>query len=150
MCFTGEDLANTTYISPFKSDEKLPFLPVEHATVTKGTGLVHTAPAHGPDDFLVALSHKIPVKCMIDEAGRFTQDSEQFQGLFCLDEGNAAVLKYLEKNVLSVTEYIHSYPYDWRTKKPIILRASQQWFIDTNAIKDRAIVNYFKNILIEY
>lgn len=85
---------------------------------------------------------------MIDQAGCFTKDSEQFKGLFCLDEGNAAVLKYLNKDVLSVNEYIHSYPYDWRTKKPIILRASQQWFIDTGAIKERAIVCCFNCVII--
>lgn len=64
------------------------------------------------------------------------------QGQYVLTEGNEAVLKMLKNDILHVEDYIHSYPYDWRTNKPIILRASRQWFIDTNALKERAVVSF--------
>lgn len=75
----------------------------------------------------------------MDESGQYTHEGN-LKGLSVLKEGNEKVLDILKTSILSQEEYVHSYPYDWRTNKPIILRASQQWFIDTNSIKERALV----------
>lgn len=77
---------------------------------------------------------------MVNEDGKYTEEMKALQGLEVLNEGNERVITLLKDDILHIEEYIHSYPYDWRTKKPVILRASQQWFIDTNALKERAIV----------
>lgn len=74
---SGEVLNEAEYIHPFLNNENLPFLPGRHATATKGTGLVHTAPAHGPDDFLLALNNKIPVVCNTEIS--FCYDKLQLQ-----------------------------------------------------------------------
>ncbi|XP_031347097.1 isoleucine--tRNA ligase, mitochondrial isoform X2 [Photinus pyralis] len=137
--FPGEALQGATYYHPFNR-EVLPFLPSDHATDTKGTGLVHTAPAHGHDDFLVALDHKLFTSSLVDENGCYTSSvGAKLAGLFVLTEGTKVVLDILKEDILHAGNYIHSYPYDWRTKQPIIIRASKQWFIDTNQIKHKAI-----------
>ncbi|KAF5277479.1 hypothetical protein FQR65_LT03816 [Abscondita terminalis] len=138
--FNGTDLEGCTYLHPFDNKLAMPFLSSNHATDSKGTGLVHTAPAHGPDDFLVALTHKLSITNMVDENGCFTGVAiPELQGLHVLTDGNKVVLNILNEKVVKEMDYIHSYPYDWRTKKPVIIRASKQWFIDTNQIKNKAI-----------
>lgn len=78
---------------------------------------------------------------MVDEAGCYTSEvGEDLKGKYVLNEGNEAILKLVQSDILQKEQYLHSYPYDWRTKKPVILRASKQWFINTDAIKDRAVV----------
>lgn len=78
---------------------------------------------------------------MVDEAGCYTYKSNlHLHGKFVLDEGTEQVIKMISEDIVHREEYVHSYPYDWRTKKPIILRASQQWFVNTEAIKGKAIV----------
>ena len=69
-----------------------------------------------------------------------TEAGPEFHGLTVLDQGTEAVITKLSENVLDTEVLTHSYPYDWRTKKPVIVRASHQWFIDTNSIKEKAIV----------
>lgn len=78
---------------------------------------------------------------LVDETGCYTPEAgSDFAGLDVLERGTKTVLQYCEHNVMHRETIVHSYPYDWRTKKPIIVRASHQWFINTGAIKDRAIV----------
>ena len=129
--------------------------------MTKGTGFVHTAPAHGQDDFLVALKHQMPIVKiqrldlirliltfilsyqlnLIDDEGNYNGETESdLQGLSVLGEGQKKVLDHLKKDIVYYERYEHSYPYDWRTKNPVILRASLQWFIDTDSIKHKALV----------
>lgn len=82
-------------------------------------------------------------ECFVDEAGCYTEDvGPALQGLSVLSEGNEAVMTLMSENILHSEQLVHSYPYDWRTKQPVILRACCQWFIDTNAIKQKAIVSY--------
>ncbi|KAK4876897.1 hypothetical protein RN001_009403 [Aquatica leii] len=138
--FNGTTLEGCTYLHPFHNGPESPFLRSDHATDSKGTGLVHTAPAHGPDDFLVALQNKLSILSIVDENGCYTNAAPpELQGLFVLSEGTTTVLDMLGDNIVHVSDFIHSYPYDWRTKKPVILRASNQWFLDTKKIKNRAI-----------
>ncbi|XP_063995593.1 isoleucine--tRNA ligase, mitochondrial [Diachasmimorpha longicaudata] len=138
LTLSGEDLKLSEYSHPIWK-QSLPFLESPHVTDKMGTGIVHTAPAHGNEDFLVCLSHNIPVKSLVDEEGKFTEDAGEFQGLDVLDTGISAVLNHLGDDVLHTEEIIHSYPYDWRTKKPVITRASYQWFINTEVLKEKAL-----------
>lgn len=91
-------------------------------------------------DSLIVLKNR--QKCIVDEKGRYTDEAGSLRGLEVLTEGNKRVLEILKTEILSVEKYIHSYPYDWRTKKPVILRASRQWFIDTNSLKEKAVVSH--------
>ncbi|CAH4023830.1 unnamed protein product [Pieris brassicae] len=136
--FDGQNLSTCTYKSPL-SNEVRPFFEAEHVTKGKGTGLVHTAPAHGPEDFLVALKNKLNVECNVDENGCYTNLGPDYDGLPVLTEGQRVVLEKLSESILHQGVYVHSYPLDWRTKKPVIIRASYQWFIDTAALKERAL-----------
>lgn len=80
----------------------------------------------------------------MDEAGCYTPEAgEKLQGKFVLGDGNKTVLEMVAENVVHSETYVHSYPYDWRTKQPVILRASRQWFVNTDAIKAKAIVILF-------
>ncbi|XP_076661830.1 isoleucyl-tRNA synthetase, mitochondrial isoform X2 [Halictus rubicundus] len=139
MRFEGKELEGTTYLHPFEKI-RLPFLAAQHVTMTVGTGLVHTAPAHGREDFLVALENKMPVVSMVDVKGRFTEAAgSEFQGLSVLTEGTDKVLHSIADDVLHVEMFTHSYPYDWRTKQPVFIRASSQWFFNINSVRDKAI-----------
>lgn len=79
-------------------------------------------------------------KCFVSNDGTFNSDAPIYlQGKSVLKEGNAAILEYLKDSVVYVGSIIHSYPIDWRTKKPVIIKASQQWFINTSNLKNNAI-----------
>uniref|UniRef100_A0A2H1VX30 isoleucine--tRNA ligase n=1 Tax=Spodoptera frugiperda TaxID=7108 RepID=A0A2H1VX30_SPOFR len=136
--FDGKHLQGTTYHNKLVN-QSLPFLEGDHVTDVKGTGLVHTAPAHGPEDFLVALKNNMTVECNVDESGRYTNVDQDLNGLPVLSEGQELVITRLGDDVMHRDVFVHSYPLDWRTKKPVIIRASQQWFIDTAALKDEAL-----------
>ncbi|XP_061380741.1 isoleucine--tRNA ligase, mitochondrial [Danaus plexippus] len=134
--FEGQHLSSTTYNG---LTHTMPLIPGAHVTSGKGTGLVHTAPAHGPDDFVVALNNNITVECNVDEHGRYINLGPDLDGLYVLQEGQETVMKKLRDSIIHEGIFTHSYPLDWRTKKPVILRASHQWFIDTNALKQTAL-----------
>ncbi|KAM7356031.1 isoleucyl-tRNA synthetase, mitochondrial [Cochliomyia hominivorax] len=137
----GTELLHCTYEHPINENEKLlPFLDASHVQDTKGTGLVHTAPAHGPDDFVICLSKKISVKSLVNEKGEYNTDAPEYLiGKSVLKEGNDLVLEHLKNNVLYSDTLTHSYPLDWRTKQPVIIRASEQWFINTSELKEKAV-----------
>lgn len=135
----SEDLKGLQYHHPI-NQEILPFFNGSHVQADKGTGLVHTAPSHGPDDFLVFLNKKIPLKRLVNEQGCYNSSAPEFlQGKEVLGDGNQLVINYLESNVVMLKELKHAYPIDWRTKKPVIIMASEQWFINTEEIKAKAI-----------
>lgn len=111
-----------------------------------GTGLVHTAPAHGSEDHRVGLQYGLDLGCGVDEEGRFSADDpatpDLLAGLPVLEEGNRAVLDHLARlgHLLHQdSNFVHSYPYDWRSKKPVILRSSKQWFVDTDSLRKLAV-----------
>ncbi|XP_041988643.1 isoleucine--tRNA ligase, mitochondrial [Aricia agestis] len=136
--FNGQKLKGCTYTNEL-TNEILPFFEADHVTKGKGTGLVHTAPAHGPEDFLVALKNNMTVECNVDEQGRYINLGPGLDGLYVLKEGQEAVIQRLGDALIKRGTYIHSFPLDWRTKQPVIIRASHQWFIDTAALKEKAI-----------
>ena len=101
-----------------------------------GTGCVHTAPGHGEDDYIVGQKYDLPVISPLDDKGVFTEEGGQFEGMF-YDKANKAVTDLLtEKDALLKLNFItHSYPHDWRTKKPVIFRATPQWFASINKVR---------------
>ncbi|XP_022911391.2 isoleucine--tRNA ligase, mitochondrial isoform X1 [Onthophagus taurus] len=138
--FQGSAFENTTYFHPIYKNKELSFLPSNHASETKGTGLVHTAPAHGPDDFLVALKNNLQIISLVDEDGKYLDSAgSELTQKYVFAEGLDTVLNMTKSDTLNTEDFIHSYPYDWRTKLPVIIRASKQWFIDTNRIKQQAV-----------
>ncbi|XP_012737303.2 isoleucine--tRNA ligase, mitochondrial isoform X3 [Fundulus heteroclitus] len=139
--FTGSQLEGGICKHPTIPDKQVPLLPANHVTMGKGTGLVHTAPAHGMDDYSVASQFKLPVECIVDEDGRFTElAGPELQNLPVITEGTDKVIASLKDGGALVLEEqcVHSYPYDWRTKQPVVIRASKQWFINTASLKDKA------------
>uniref|UniRef100_A0A8C5IPV6 Isoleucine--tRNA ligase, mitochondrial n=1 Tax=Junco hyemalis TaxID=40217 RepID=A0A8C5IPV6_JUNHY len=137
----GADLADGSCAHPTIPGRVSPLLPANHVTMTKGTGLVHTAPAHGMEDYSVASHHQLPTDCLVDESGYFTEAAgPELKNKNVLEEGNEAVIKMLQAagSLLKEEKYVHSYPYDWRAKKPIIIRASKQWFVNTADVKAAA------------
>jgi len=113
----------------------------EHVTTDAGTGCVHTAPGHGEDDFLVGQKYGLEVLCPVDDKGMMTSEAPGFEGLF-YDKANKPITEKLEEvgALLKLQFITHSYPHDWRTKKPVIFRATAQWFA---SIKD------FRNDLLD-
>jgi isoleucyl-tRNA synthetase len=100
------------------------------ATSKAGTGLVHTAPGHGHDDFVIGKRYGLEIYCPVDNSGRFTPEVEHFAGLSVF-EANPKIVEFMrERGVLLFTEsYEHRYPHCWRCKNPVIFRATPQWFI---------------------
>ena len=119
-----------------------PVLPAAHVTADSGTGVVHTAPAHGYDDFVVCKEHGIEPLCPVDERGCFTCEGENmpWAGQAALGSGTESVIGALKDAGMLVAEhdYIHSYAYDWRTKQPVLTRATQQWFADLSELQQEA------------
>ncbi|HEC2148626.1 TPA: isoleucine--tRNA ligase [Staphylococcus delphini] len=108
----------------------------EHVTTDAGTGCVHTAPGHGEDDFIVGQKYDLEVISPLDDKGVFTAEGGPFEGMF-YDKANQAVTELLtEKGALLKLDFItHSYPHDWRTKKPVIFRATPQWFASISKVR---------------
>lgn len=135
----GLSLQGTVYTHPL-SGGKLPFLSSTHVLPGKGTGLVHIAPAHGHDDFGVAKEYKLPKECHVDERGRYISGvNESLTGKTVGIDADDAVIAALGEHLMKMEDYVHSYPYDWRTKKPVIIRASKQWFVDLAALRPLAL-----------
>ncbi|MGD7043611.1 isoleucine--tRNA ligase [Jeotgalibacillus proteolyticus] len=109
----------------------------EHVTTDAGTGCVHTAPGHGEDDFQVGKKYNLDVLCPVDDRGVFTDEAPGFEGLF-YDKANKPITEKLEEAgaLLKLEFFTHSYPHDWRTKKPIIFRATAQWFASIDKFRD--------------
>jgi len=121
----------------------------DHVTTDSGTGAVHTAPGHGTEDFDVGQRYGLPVLSPVDNVGNFTAEADEgrlapepvFTGLSVLGEGNGAVVEALQAAgaLLKEEAYRHKYPYDWRTKKPTIFRATTQWFASVSMFRAQAL-----------
>ncbi|GAI22987.1 unnamed protein product, partial [marine sediment metagenome] len=112
----------------------------EHATLDEGTGCVHTAPGHGQEDYEIAMKYKLPIFTTLDSRGRFNQEGGKFEGL-SYKEGDTAIIEELKGNgsLLKLGKIIHSYPHCWRCKKPVVFRATEQWFVSIEAFRDLAL-----------
>ncbi|KAF2255020.1 isoleucyl-tRNA synthetase-like protein [Trematosphaeria pertusa] len=147
----GADLAgNLQYENPFQKANGLQsVIHADFVTDSSGTGLVHLAPGHGMDDYHVCCALGFQAFAPIDDAGAFTKDafperSELLEGLPVSDvkkTGSIAILNYLEKQDMlrGKQHYRHKYPIDWRTKQPVIVRATEQWFANVDGIKEGAM-----------
>ncbi|KAJ6638007.1 Isoleucine--tRNA ligase, mitochondrial [Pseudolycoriella hygida] len=138
--FSGSELNDCSYFHPIDVDKVMLMKPGKHVLANKGTGLVHIAPAHGPEDFLLGLEHKIAPISYVDDKGNYTADAPEFLRFkSVLQDGSNLVQKHLAENVVSSSTTSINYPLDWRTKQPIIVRTSKQWFINTDRIKEPAL-----------
>ncbi|CAG8632578.1 12489_t:CDS:10, partial [Funneliformis caledonium] len=140
--FEGRKLVGATYMHPINM-QQCKIIEASHVTEESGTGLVHIAPGHGMEDYETCKKLSVPIICPVDEFGNFNSEvgNPTFEGKFVLTNGTSAVIEYLKENnnLIKEVKFIHKYPYDWRTKKPIILRATAQWFANVGAIKQKAI-----------
>lgn len=135
--YLGSELEYVTYKHPLY-DRISPVILGEHVTTEDGTGLVHTAPGHGEDDFIIGQKYHLDVYCPVDEHGKMMASAGQrFEGLF-VDDCNLEVIKALQEAnaLLASVKISHSYPHDWRTKKPVIFRATPQWFASIDKLKE--------------
>lgn len=134
--FKGKDAERIVAKHPFYDRDSLVILG-DHVTTESGTGLVHTAPGHGEDDFFVGKQYDLGVLCPVDEKGYFTEEAPGFEGIF-YDSANKEITQKLEENgkLLKLEFITHSYPHDWRTKKPTIFRATNQWFASIKDFRD--------------
>ena len=135
--FKGKELENITVSHPFYPERNSLVILGSHVTDTDGTGCVHTAPGHGTDDFYAGLKYGLEAFCPVDEQGKMTKEAGEFlEGLF-VDDANKVVTQKLEElgNLLHLEFITHSYPHDERMKKPVIFRATVQWFASISKIR---------------
>lgn len=137
----GQALEHCTYRHPLYDRESPIVIGGDYVTTESGTGLVHTAPGHGLEDYTVGLRYGLDIFAPVDGNGNFTEEAGQFAGLNVLDEGNEAVIAALKAAgaLLKEEPYVHKYPYDWRTKKPTIFRATEQWFASVEGFREAAL-----------
>ena len=142
----GEELENVTAYHPFHDDEtyadrELLTMLGDFVTLDAGTGLVHTAPGYGDDDYKVGMKYGLPVFAPVNNQGYLTEEcGADFAGVFYDDANAVALRKLADANVLlKQMDYEHSYPFDWRTKKPIIFRATPQWFASVDKIRSQIL-----------
>ena len=141
----GQALAHTTCFHPLHAqgyDFTVPLLPATHVTTDQGTGFVHTAPSHGLEDFSLGREHGLEVPRLVQEDGHYVDHLPAFGGLHIF-KAHEPILQALKQdgNLLAAQEITHSYPHSWRSKAPLIYRATEQWFIsmDTNDLRATAL-----------
>lgn len=135
----GEQLEGIVCQHPFY-DRKSPIVLGDHVNLEAGTGCVHTAPGHGEDDYLVGLKYGLPILSPVDGKGKFTHEAPGFEGLFYEDANKVVTEKLHESGHLLKLSFIkHQYPHDWRTKKPVIFRATEQWFASIDSFREQMI-----------
>ena len=131
--FKGSELEETHTHHPFHGhgyDFDVPLLPGEHVTLEAGTGLVHTAPGHGVEDFAVGKEFNLDVPDTVAEDGVYYDHVPLFAGKHVYKVAPELIQKLEEKgNLLKQGKLLHSYPHSWRSKKPLIYRTTPQWFI---------------------
>jgi isoleucyl-tRNA synthetase len=136
--FAGKDLEGVTYQHPLYPRVS-PVVLGDHVTTEDGTGVVHTAPGHGVDDFLVGKQYGLEVYSPVNAQGVFDADTG-YEGQFVFD-ANPVITEDLNKvgALLGTRDVFHSYPHDWRTNKPIIFRATSQWFASIEGLKTKLL-----------
>lgn len=141
----GSELEHVVCQHPFYDRESIVIVG-EHVTLEAGTGCVHTAPGHGEDDFIVGQKYGLEVLCPVDDQGKFTSEAPGFEGVY-YDKANKMITEMLESSghLLKLDFIKHQYPHDWRTKKPIIFRATEQWFASIDAFREE-MLEEIKNV----
>ena len=139
--FKGTELEYTHYQHPFL-DRKGLVMNADYVTIDAGTGAVHTAPGHGADDYNYSLKYNIGILSPVDDKGHMTKEAGKYEGMFYAKASKAIVEDLTESgHMLYHTTFVHSYPHDWRSKKPVIFRATEQLFIsiDESDIRENAL-----------
>lgn len=139
--FKGKELEYITAYHPLYPEVESLVMVGEHVTDDSGTGLVHTAPGFGMDDFMIGNKYNLPVYVNVDEQGRMMDCCGERLAGETVDDANQIVIDWLteEDKLLARQDIVHSYPHDWRTKKPIIFRATTQWFCSIDKIRDQLL-----------
>ncbi|MDC1096022.1 isoleucine--tRNA ligase [Pelagibacteraceae bacterium] len=143
--FKGSDFEGTICSHPFSNlnyKHDIPMLDARFVTLEQGTGIVHCAPSHGPDDFNLCLKNNIPSKYTVDNAGLYTEEVPNFVGTHIFKADPLVIEKLKdEKKLLKNDKLQHSYPHSWRSKAPLIYRATPQWFIsmDKKSLRNKAL-----------
>ena len=131
--FNGADLKNTICAHPLKNigyDYDVPMLEGDFVTLEQGTGIVHSAPSHGPDDFNLCLKHGIKASNTINDGGLYSDEIPVFSGLHIFKADKQVIDKLSEcQSLLGNSKLTHSFPHSWRSKAPLVYRATSQWFI---------------------
>ena len=137
--FPGSALEYMTAWHPFYERESL-VMNGDYVTLDAGTGLVHTAPGHGEDDFYYSRKYNLAVLSPVDSQGCYTDEAPGFEGMFYADANKVITDLLTEKGaLLNLSYFVHSYPHDWRTKKPVIFRATPQWFASIDAFRQEIL-----------
>jgi len=143
--FKGKEFKNTICKHPFIQlgyDYDIPMLEARFVTTEQGTGIVHCAPSHGPDDFNLCLNNGMKAIETVDGDGKYTDNVKLFEGIHIF-KANPIVIEKLkeQKNLLANGELVHSYPHSWRSKAPLVHRATPQWFIsmESHKLRDKAL-----------
>ncbi len=146
--FKAKELENLFALNPLNG-RKSQILLGDHVTMDGGSGCVHTAPGHGEDDYRIGLRYNLDVIMPVDDSGLFDEtvvreklffEPQQFVGMHIF-KANEPILELLGDSLLKVSKFTHSYPFCWRTHKPVIYRATKQWFIlmDQTALENRTL-----------
>ena len=147
--FTGKQLADVKYQHVFL-DRISPLVNADYVSAEDGTGLVHTAPGHGADDYHTGLVHGLPLISPVDPSGRFTDEAPAEVVGMQVFAANPKIIEMVRLAGALVKEQPikHSYPHGWRSKKPVIFRATAQWFIsvDHNSLRDKALDQIRTNV----
>ncbi|HJK13394.1 MAG TPA: isoleucine--tRNA ligase [Methanocorpusculum sp.] len=149
---TGAELVGTKYTSPLEAQVPLQ-KQIEHRVVAadyvamENTGMVHIAPGHGWDDYLVGLRENLPIVCPVDGNGNFTEEAGIFAGLYVKDEEtNNKVIEALGPAMLAKRKITHRYGHCWRCKTPIIYRATSQWFLKAKDVRDKMLAEIANDV----
>ena len=143
--FKGKEFKGTICNHPFFDlgyKDDIPMLEAKFVTTDQGTGIVHCAPSHGPDDFNLCLNHGIKAIETVDGDGKYTKNVLLFEGNHIFKSNSVVIEKLKEqKKLLSNGELVHSYPHSWRSKAPLVHRATPQWFIsmESHKLRDKAL-----------
>ncbi|HMS55490.1 MAG TPA: class I tRNA ligase family protein, partial [Fimbriimonadaceae bacterium] len=137
----GAEIEGTLFRHPIFDRDSVAVL-ADYVTTEDGTGVVHTAPGHGRDDFYTGVKYGLPILCPVDERGILTDEAGEFAGVSYKDCDTVVVNRLQEVgNLLHVSDYHHSYPYAERDERPVIFRATEQWFvsIDHDSLRERML-----------
>jgi isoleucyl-tRNA synthetase len=139
----GSDLCGIVCEHPLKNlgfDNNIRLLPASHVTIDAGTGLVHTAPAHGLEDFMLGKEYDLPIENVVEDNGLLSEKLPYFQGEHVF-KVNPKIIEELTKagNLLHTSKLTHSYPHSWRSQAPLIFRTTTQWFISISDIREKLL-----------
>ena len=143
--FNSNELENLKAKHPFIDRESV-LVSADYVDVYEGTGIVHTAPGHGLEDYLTGKKYNLPILSPVDSEGKFTKEVPFLENIH-INKANSIIIDKIEENGLLLHKgtYDHSYPHCWRCKNPVIFRATYQWFLDVNKMKEK-LIEEVKNV----